>query len=150
MLITASSRKFTQTTAKATEAHKEAIQIDYCYKGGLSITGATADSPCYDDTHCENITISNCEFVNCPNGIGTHVVSKGEDYHTGVTIKDCKFDVEGNAIRLLGMKDVDVCGCGNVKIMVDRAKKAHTSTGKVTLDNYRENRNVIIDSITIK
>ena len=137
-------------TCREGEGYKEAIQIDFCYKGGLSITDATATSPCYDDWHCDNITISNCHFVNCPNGIGTHTVSEEADYHTNITIKDCTFtNIAKNAIRLLGMKKVNISGCVG-KIVIDKVKKAHRSVGgKVTLAEYRRNAEVTIDNIVI-
>ena len=139
-------------TTKPDEPHKEAVQIDFCYKGGLSIKDATAESPCYDDTHCDDVTISNCKFINCPNGVGTHTVSEDEEYHTNITIKDCIFtNIGKNAIRLLGMKTVVVSGCsGDGKLLVDKTKKAHRSVGgKVTLPSYRYNIGVTINDVVI-
>ena len=137
-------------TSREGENHKEAIQIDFCFKGGLGLEGATEKSPCYDDTHCQNITISDCKFINCPNGIGTHTVSYEEEYHTNIDIRNCTFtNIEKNAIRLLGMSKVTITDCVG-KIVIDKAKKAHRSVGgKVTLDNYRYNNDVTINNITV-
>lgn len=135
--------------AKSTELHKEAIQIDYAYSGGLSIKGATANSPCYDGTHCEKIEIRNCTFVNVPTGIGTHVVSEKEEYHTDITIKGCSFkDMLNRSIRLLGMKNVRIEDV-NCNILVDNTNKAHTSNGKVKIPT-RYNKNVIIGEVKIE
>lgn len=96
-----------EQTSKDKDTFREAIQIDFANKDGLSISGADGNSPCYDGTHCRNITIHNCTFFNCPNGIGTHTVSEKEKYHTNIMIKDCKFDeVHFKDIQLCG---VDVC-----------------------------------------
>ena len=138
-------------TFKKGEEHKEAIQIDYSYKGGLSITGATADSPCYDDTHCKGVEIGNCTFTNVPNGVGTHVVSEKEEYHTNIDIHDCTFtSIKKNAIRLLGMKNVTINNnVGAAPVVVDKVSKAHTSHGKVSIPT-RYNLNVTINDVLVK
>ena len=134
---------------KEGESHKEAIQIDFCYKGGLAISGASANSPCYDYTHCKDIEISNCVFTNVPNGIGTHVVSEQETYHSDIKITNCVFDqISGNCIRLLGMKNVTIVGNKfptDGKLVVDKVSSAHTSTGKVKIPT-RYNVNVNVDN----
>lgn len=130
--------------------HKESIQLDFAYKAGLSILGAKVDSPCYDATHCDNITISGCTFENCPNGIGTHTVYASEKYHTDITIKDCKFiDIKGNCVRLLGCKNVSIINSPG-KIVIDKAKKGYSLDGtKTTLSTNRYNVNVVVDNIEI-
>lgn len=130
--------------------HKEAIQIDFAYKAGLSILGSKVNSPCYDGTHCDNIKIENCTFDNVPNGIGTHVVCESEKYHTDITIKDCKFNnIAGNAIRLLGCKNTTITNCPG-KILIDKAKKGYKIDGtKVALTSNRCNVNVVVDNITV-
>ena len=137
--------KIKNQSFKIGEEHKEAIQIDYAYKGGLSIKGATADSPCYDDTHCDDIRIIGCVFTNVPNGIGTHVVSESEEYHTNLLIEKCTFEkVKGNSVRLLGMKNVNIINCDSPAIIfVDTSTKAHTNHGKVKIPT-RYNKNVLI------
>jgi len=137
-------------TSREGEDHKEAIQIDFCYKGGLSLEGATERSPCYDNQHCDKILIDHCSFINCPNGIGTHTVSEKADYHTNIAIKDCTFtNIAKNAIRLLGMKKVSISGC-NGKILIDKSRKGYKSSGdKVTLNEARRNVEVTIDNIEI-
>ena len=146
--ITIQNCDISDQTFKIGEEHKEAIQIDYAYKGGLSIKGATADSPCYDDTHCNDISIIKCGFTNVPNGIGTHVVSENETYHENIWIDTCNFsNIKGNAIRLLGMKDVSIVNCIGGNIFIDTAYKAHTNHGKVKIPT-RYNKKIAIDVAT--
>lgn len=139
-------------TCREGEEHKEAIQIDFCFKGGLAIEGAVESSPVYDHTHCEGIVIFDCTFANVPNGIGTHSISEEEDYHTDIQIEQCDFNQIGrNAIRLLGMKNVSIDFCtGDGKIVVDKKKKAKKiGGGNVELKDYRLNQNVVIGDVTI-
>lgn len=129
-------------TSKDKDTFREAIQIDFANKDGLSISGADGNSPCYDGTHCRNITIHNCTFFNCPNGIGTHTVSEKEKYHTNIMIKDCKFDeVHFKDIQLCG---VDVCTIDSSAYVWLLAKNVcHlNSGGKKKLEEPRRNKAV--------
>ena len=129
-----------EQTSKDKETFREAIQIDFANKDGLSISGADGNSPCYDGTHCRNITIHNCTFFNCPNGIGTHTVSEKEKYHTYIVIEGCKFDeVHYKDIQLCG---VDVCTIDSDASVWLLAKNiCHlNSGGKKKLEEPRRNK----------
>lgn len=141
---------FKDQSIKGTDSFREALQIDFAYKDGLSISGAENNSLCYDGTHCNTINIEDCSFINCPNGIGTHTVFSEEKYHKNITIKNCTFkDITEYNIKVLGMKDVTITGCkGN--IIVNKLKTAHSLTdGKIKLADYRYNNNIIIDNIQV-
>lgn len=101
-----------EQTSKGEDTFREAIQIDFANKDGLSISGADSNSPCYDGTHCSGITITKCTFTQCPNGIGTHTVSEKEKYHTNIMIEHCCFDV-------IFYKDVQLCGVDGCTIDSD-------------------------------
>lgn len=123
---------------------REAIQIDFANYDGLKIKGAKSDSACYDGTHCKGITINNCYFNDCPNGIGTHTVGVDNKYHTDIKLLNNVFyNISGKEIRLLGMKNVIISGVG--KVHDDTIKTAHQlSGGKVKLNKARKNKNVTI------
>ena len=142
---------FKNQSIKGTDSFREALQIDFAYKDGLSISGAENNSPCYDATHCNNITIENCTFINCPNGIGTHTVFSEEKFHKNITIKNCIFkDITEYDIKILGMKDVIITDCKNSNILINKLKTAHSLLdGKVKLNDYRYNSNIKIDNIQI-
>lgn len=131
-----------EQTSKDKETFREAIQIDFANKDGLSIAGANGNSPCYDGTHCRNITIHDCTFFNCPNGIGTHTVSEKEKYHTYIVIEDCKFnEVHYKDIQLCG---VDVCTIdGDACVWLLEKNVCHlNSGGKKKLEAPRRNKAV--------
>lgn len=131
-----------EQTSKDKETFREAIQIDFANKDGLSISGADSNSPCYDGTHCSGITITNCTFLNCPNGIGTHTVSEKEKYHTDIMIEDCFFNETF-------YKDVQLCGVDGCTINCDpnvwllTKNVCHlNSGGKKKLEEPRRNKAV--------
>lgn len=141
---------FTNQTSKPKEEFREAIQIDYANKDGLSFSGIAGSSACYDGTYCNDITISNCTFNNVPNGIGTHAVSEKEDYASGITISNCTFtNVKYFNIRFVGFKDTTIKNCGNTKIKLSKLTTGHKlAGGKVSIPE-RGNKNITIDGITI-
>lgn len=133
------------------ESYREGIQIDFAYKGGVGVVGrADPHDPCYDYTHCKNITISNCIFEDCQNGIGTHVVSDKELYHENITIKNCTFtNIAKNGIQLLGMKNVTIKGC-DTKVLVNKKKEGYDlDSNKVKLKEYRCCENISIGNIKV-
>ena len=150
--VTVNRCKILNQTAKAGGDFREALQIDFAYKDGLSLgSKVPEDAPCYDGTHCKNLKISDCVFTNCPNGIGTHTVSYEEQYHEDIDIWGCDFnDIDKYAIKILGMKNVSVHNCLGGYIIVNKLKTAHKVVGgKVQLDDYRYNENVIIDNVSV-
>ena len=150
--VTISNCTFINQSAKEGEDFREALQIDFANYDGLSLKNAVGTSPCYDGTHCQHIQINNCNFGNCPNGIGTHTVSVEEIYHEDIKINNCSFVNMGKAaIKLVGMKDVTITNCGDAKIIINKLDTAHKlEGGKVQLPNFRYNSDIVIDNIQIK
>ena len=97
--------------ADATEADKEAIQLDYC-----SSVSAPAMKP-WDGTPCDNITIRNCNIHDYMAGIGTH--TEGSKASTNICIENNTFTNITNAcVNLRKFK--------NVTIKNNRAKNCTT------------------------
>lgn len=85
------------------QAVKEAIQLDYC----SSVT-APAMKP-YDNLHCKDITIKNCDIRDYMTGIGSHMI--GKKAAENVTIQNNKFSkITDTCIRLLNYKNVTISG----------------------------------------
>lgn len=85
--------------SNATEADKEAIQIDYC-----SATSAPAMKP-HDGTACDTITIRNCKIHDYMAGVGTH--TEGSKASTNIRIENNTFTNITNAcINLRKMRNV--------------------------------------------
>ena len=79
--------------AADSDVEKEAIQLDVCHSESILPNGEP-----YDDTPCEKITISGCNFHDYPRGIGSHMMVEGI-YHKTIKITDNKFqDIEKAAI----------------------------------------------------
>ena len=135
-------------SVKPDASFREAIQIDFANKDGLSLSGANGNALCYDGTPCKNIFIIGCSIMNCPNGIGTHTISVEEKYHENINIHNCNFNqITTYGIKILGMKNVTIKKC-NTSIIVNKLKNAHRlAGGKVELPSYRYNSQVIIDNI---
>ena len=133
-------------SSKADETFREAIQIDFANYDGLKVKGAKPDSPCYDGTHCDGVYIKNCTIKDCPNGIGTHTVSKGNGYHKNVTIEGCSIGTKHRDIKLY---EVDGCAIRSTdcySILVGTKDTAHlNSGGKVELSTPKRNKNIKID-----
>ncbi len=99
---------------------REAIQIDYAYRGGIPYFAE--GSPCFDDTHCENVNIIGCEFDKSPTykpqyvAIGTHAQTNTENYHKNIVIKGNIANGNGVSVkgsygffvRLVNMRNVEV------------------------------------------
>jgi len=138
----------TMQSAKNGEDFREAIQIDFANKDGLSISGADGNSPCYDGTHCQNIEIKKTTIFSCPNGIGTHTVSEKEDYHRNINIHGCVFiEISFRDIQLFGMKDVTIFdNCAAVYVGVK--DKCHVNSGgKKKLPEPRRCKGIKISNV---
>lgn len=143
---------FKNQSPKPDADFREAIQIDFAGKAGLSWHGAPDDAPSNDGTHCQQIVIDNCTFDNCPCGVGTHSLSVPAIYHEDITITNCKFsNILHWGIKLLGMRNVTIKNCPTANIIVNKKDEGHLLTGgKIKLpEGYRYNENVIIDNIKI-
>ena len=114
--------------ADATEADKEAIQIDYC-----SSVSAPAMKP-YDGTPCDTITIRNCYIHDYMAGVGTH--TQGNQASTNIRIENNTFTNITNAcVNLRNFK--------NTTIANNTAKNATTfvyaSDSQGTIKNNKVN-----------
>lgn len=86
----------------ASQADKEAIQLDYC-----SSVSAPAMKP-YDGTACDSITIRNCNIHDYMAGIGTH--TEGTKPSTNIKIENNTFNSISNAcINLRKFTNVMIC-----------------------------------------
>lgn len=96
---------------------RETIQIDYAYHGGIPYYAE--GSPCFDDTHCEGVSIIGCEFDKSPTykpqyvSIGTHAQTDSEKYHKDIVIKGNVANGNGVSpksygffVRLVNMQNV--------------------------------------------
>lgn len=156
--VTIKSCKFLNHVTKKGKEHKEAIQIDFANYDGLLY--GTASAGYYDGTHCRDITITDCVFEDCPNGIGTHTVTNEDKYHKGITITENDIIGRGNTaggvgIKLLNMRDVTISKnvLKNLEtgIYVNRmatGHKAHGGTEKLATykmcQNFRVSGNVFM------
>ena len=133
-------------SSKDGEEFREAIQIDFANYDGLKVKGAKPTSPCYDGTHCYDVYIKRCAISDCPNGIGTHTVSKGNEYHKNVTIEGCSIGTKHRDIKLY---EVDGCAIRSTdcySILVGTKDTAHlNSGGKVELSTPKRNKSIKID-----
>ena len=88
---------------------KEAVQLDVVHSAKEVPTNQSSRIK-WDDTPCDQITISDCEFYNYSRGIGSHTAVAGRP-HTNVTIKNNSFhDLTDSAVRLYNYKDTIVSG----------------------------------------
>lgn len=151
--VTIQNSTFEEQSYIPKEEFREAIQIDFAYDLGYPYRGEYGN-PASDGTHCKNISIINCQFLDVPNGIGTHTVYEKEKYHENITIKDCFFrNVEFNAIQLLGMKNVNISSdfLMRPKVVSGKRTKGYNLKGeKVKLSKVRYNVDVTIDNTTIE
>ncbi|MDE6435368.1 MAG: right-handed parallel beta-helix repeat-containing protein [Lachnospiraceae bacterium] len=110
----------------ASQADKEAIQLDYC-----SSVSAPAMKP-YDGTACDNITIRNCNIHNYMAGIGTH--TEGTKQSTNIKIQNNTFKSISNAC-------INLRKFSNVTISNNTAKNCTTfvyaSGSKGTIQNNK-------------
>ena len=134
-------------SSKDGEEFREAIQIDFANYDGLKVKGAKPNSPCYDGTHCDTIYIKQCTIQNCPNGIGTHTVSKGNKYHKNITIESCSIRTKHKDIKLYGFANCTICATNCCDILVGTKDTAHLNNGgKVGLSTPKRNKNIKIET----
>ena len=141
-------------TSKDGETFREAIQIDFASRDGLKISGTKPTSPCYDGTHCTNITVQDTSIHRCPNGFGTHSVSVEEKYHKNIILQNVGFaDISGYHIQLYGVDCFTASKIDYVwhpKIHIGVKTKGHKlSGGKVDLSEPRRNGAIRIESTLI-
>lgn len=131
-------------SSKEGETFREAIQIDFANKDGLATKNAKGTSPCYDGTHCQDITIKNSIIRNCPNGFGTHTVSVDLEYHKNIKLLNVEFlDIQGYAIQLFGVDGFFANTSVEIKSHIGIKTQAHlNSGGKTKLAVERGNKNV--------
>lgn len=133
-------------SAKDGEEFREAIQIDFANYDGLKVKGAKPNSHCYDGTHCDTIYIKQCSIQNCPNGIGTHTVSKCNKYHKNVIIEGCSVRTKHKDIKLYGFDGCSIRSVDCCDILVGAKNTAHlNSEGKVELSTPKRNKHIMID-----
>lgn len=100
-------------TGSGEEYYKEAIQLDYCWTDREDgTTSSTGDAFPYDNTVCENITVSNCVFSHYMTGVGQHYNNSGaEGRCRNIMIFGNVFTgMEYAAVRLYTMDDVVISG----------------------------------------
>lgn len=98
---------------------REAIQIDFAYRGGVPYF--KEGSVCFDDTHCDGVSIIGCEFGKSTRepqyvAIGTHAQTSTENYHVNINIKNnialgngCS-NYMGFFTRIVNMRNVNITG----------------------------------------
>ena len=97
------SKDSSNATDGTVSIRSEAIQLEYANE-----TVCSGAEP-YDDTVCKNITITNCTFDNCLNGIGNHHAEMG--YTDGITITNNTFkNMISSCMNLPNMHNVTVSG----------------------------------------
>ena len=87
-------------------AKKEAIHIDIMHND--SMAPSSQDNTIYDDTFCNDVTISGCTFSNVPRGVGTHIAVAGL-YPSNINISNNTFtDMTYEAIKAYHYKNVTI------------------------------------------
>lgn len=96
-------RDYTNPTVK-----KEAIHIDCMHNEHMA--PSNQEEIVYDDTICNHISISNCDFSHVPRGIGTHVAIEGL-FPSDIVISNNTFsDITYEAIKAYHYKNVLING----------------------------------------
>lgn len=85
------------------EGSNEAIQIDNTYQQSNSPSGAP-----WDDTACENITISNCK-IKFARGIGTNRV--GNTFFKNIKVQGCTITSTNEALNMYDVLGLNVSKC---------------------------------------
>lgn len=87
---------------------KEAIHIDCMHNSNMA--PSNQDSTVYDDTICNHITVSNCDFSSVPRGVGTHIAVAGL-FPSDIVISNNTFtDITYEAIKAYHYKNVLISG----------------------------------------
>lgn len=96
-------RNYTNPTVK-----KEAIHIDCMHNDHMA--PSNQEDIVYDDTICNHISISNCDFSHVPRGIGTHVAVEGL-FPSDIVISNNTFsDITYEAVKAYHYKNVLITG----------------------------------------
>lgn len=89
-------------------AKKEAIHIDCMHND--SMAPSNQDNTVYDDTICQDVTITGCSFDSVPRGLGTHIAVAGL-YPSNMTITNNTFqNITYEAIKAYHYKNVTITG----------------------------------------
>ncbi len=89
-----------------TSAKKEAIHIDCLHND--SMAPSNQDNTIYDDSICNNVTISGCVFDSIPRGVGTHIAVAGL-YPSNINISNNTFsNITYEAIKAYHYKNVTI------------------------------------------
>lgn len=87
---------------------KEAIHIDCMHNEAMA--PSNQENTVYDDTICNQITVSNCTFAHVPRGIGSHIAVAGL-FPSGISIENNTFtDITYEAIKAYQYKNVRIAG----------------------------------------
>lgn len=90
----------------AVNAKKEAIHIDCMHND--SMAPSNQDNTIYDDTICNNVTITGCTFDSVPRGVGTHIAVAGL-YPSNINISNNTFrNITYEAIKAYHYKNVTI------------------------------------------
>jgi hypothetical protein len=90
---------------------REAIQIDFSASFSMTYE-PNKNAKCYDDTHCQNIMISNSKFKGFNVCIGTHTQTRSKNKHKNIQIlHNTVFGIGsvrgyGSAFKILNMENV--------------------------------------------
>lgn len=88
------------------DSKKEAIHIDCMHND--SMAPSNQDNIVYDDTICNDITVTNCTFQSVPRGIGTHIAVAGL-YPSNIVITGNTFqNITYEAIKAYHYKNVTI------------------------------------------
>ncbi len=89
-------------------AKKEAIHIDCMHNS--SMAPSNQDNTIYDDTICNNVTVTGCTFSKVPRGVGTHIAIAGL-FPSNIVITNNTFtDITYEAIKAYHYKNVQITG----------------------------------------
>lgn len=90
------------------DARKEAIHIDCMHND--SMAPSNQDNTVYDDTICNDVTVTGCIFDSVPRGLGTHIAVAGL-YPSNMTITNNVFrNITYEAIKAYHYKNVTISG----------------------------------------
>lgn len=88
------------------DAKKEAIHIDCMHNDKMA--PSNQDNTVYDDTICNDITVTNCTFYRVPRAIGTHIAVAGL-YPSNIVITGNTFqNITYEAIKAYHYKNVTI------------------------------------------
>ncbi len=124
-------------------AKKEAIHIDCMHNDAMAPSNQA--ETVYDDTICNNITITNCTFDKVPRGLGTHIAVAGL-YPSNMTFTNNTFtNITYEAIKAYHYKNVTIsnntiknAGCGI---------KAYLYAEPADCDNDEEGNSNYLDAL---